>query len=151
MKYIINLIALLILGLMIWGVVKFKDSSTYYSWQGSAKKVKKTADDFIQARKNTIQMELNPERKRPLTFIKKEEMLRIYVPDVFEGFSEKAWADFWDFIYSPVKDNSGTFATKKQRPKEEIEAYLIYRYPKPFSYFRQDHWFYFWEIVLGED
>ncbi len=149
MKYLVNLIALVILGFIIYGVIQFKDSDSFYELRQSTRQFTSKASEFIASRKQRMNMEMNPERKRPLTFIEKQQELQVFVPDVFDAFSDKDWDDFWNYIYEPVEDTSGTFATKKQRPKEEIEAYMRYRYPKPFAAFREDHWFYFWDIVLG--
>lgn len=151
MKYVINLVALAILALIVIGIVKFKDSEAYYGLQHKSKDFGKEIGHFIQARKKAVMMEISPTRKRPITFIEQEEQLRMFVPTVFEGFTQESWDNFWDFIYEPITDRSGKYATKRQRTKEEIMSFLRYKYPKPFSDFREDHWFYFWQIVFGEN
>jgi len=151
MKYIINLVALVVLALIVIGVIKFKDSDAYYGLQRRTKNFTKGVNEFIQARKKLVEMEINPERRRPLTFIEKEEQLRMFVPTIFEGFNQDSWDNFWDFIYEPITDRSGKYPVKRQRTKEEIMSFLRYKYPKPFGDFREDHWFYFWQIVFDNE
>jgi hypothetical protein len=151
MKYIVNIIAICLLAAGIFAAVKFRDSDTFYFLQKKAERVKKSAGEFMQAKKQVMEMEMSPTRKRPITFIEKEEKLRMFVPNVFEGFSEKAWEGFWDYIYLPIDDTSGKYLTKRHRTKEEIQSFLANKYSDPFSRFRSDHWHYFWEIVLGND
>jgi hypothetical protein len=151
MKYIVNIIALCVLAVGILAVIKFKDSDAYYAFEKKMESVGKGAGEFMEAKKKTVQMEMAPTRRRPITFIEQEEKLMMFAPNVFEGFSEASWSNFWDFIYELIEDNSGKYPTKRHRTKEEIKEFLINQFPKPFSQFRQDHWHYFWEIVLGNE
>lgn len=151
MKYIVNVIAIVVLVAGVFAAIKFKDSDTFYYFQKKMERLGDEAGEFMAARKHAVEMEMSPERKRPITFIEKEEKLRMFVPSVFEGFSDQAWQDFWDYIYVPINDTSGKYTTKRQRTKEEIKSLLLSKYPKYFSRFRPDHWHYFWEIVLGNE
>jgi|TARA_B100000315_G_C14584071_1_gene591989 hypothetical protein len=150
MKYLVNVVALVLVVLIVIGIIKFKDSDSYYAWQKKTERATKGVSDFMAVRKNNMEMEMSPERQRPLTFIEKEEKLKMFVPTVFDSFTDKSWKDFWNFIYDPVQDDEGALAAKRYREKSEVESYLRYRYPKPFSNFREDHWHYFWEITLGD-
>lgn len=151
MKYIINLIAIILLAAIVFGVIKFKDSDLYYDWKYKTKGLTKEVSEFVKARKQSVAMEISPERKRPLTFIDREEQLRIFVPTVFEGFSQQEWDNFWDYIYEPITDTSGKYPLKRQRTQEEIMSVLRNKYPKPFADFKDEHWFYFWQIVFGNE
>ena len=152
MKYLINLIALAVLAGIVYGIIQFKDSDTFYAWKKSSERSMDKAARFIGGRTNTARAEMFPERKRPLTFIEREEQLRQYLPMVFKDFTQEDWNSFWSFIFDPVeKKGKGLFAEKHQRSREEIAAVLVDKYPNPFSRFREDHWFYFWQIVLGPD
>jgi len=151
MKYLINLVALIILAFIVIGIMKFKESDAYYELQHKTKGLTKEVGEFVAARKQSVAMEIDPERKRPLTFIDREEQLRMFVPTVFQGFTQDSWDNFWDYIYEPITDKSGKYPVKRQRNQEEIMSLLRNKYPKPFAEFREDQWFYFWQIVFGDN
>ncbi len=150
MKYLINIIAICLLVAGIFGVIKFKDSDAYYAAQKKMERLGNNAGEFMEARKTAIKMDMAPGRRRPITFIERQEKLNMFIPTIFEGYNDESWNNFWDFIYEPVEDRSGKYPTKRLRTKDEIKSFMINKYPKPFSNFREDHWFYFWEIVLGK-
>lgn len=147
MKYLLNLVALGVLVLIVLGLMKFKDSDTYYSWQHRAADITESATDFIKVRKHNIAIETSSQRKRPLTFIEQESMLESYMPDVFGRFNPRQWANFWSLIYDPISVGTGPFAKKDYRTKEQVEEILRGRYPNAFNFFQETHWHDFWSIA----
>jgi hypothetical protein len=150
MKYIGNIIAIIIVALLIWGVVQIKKGDRQYLFQEHIEGFFNQVKRFVGIKKQNIAMEVSPSRRRPITFIEKEETLRVFAPDLFGTFSPQDWTRFWGIFYDPIKEKQGLFTVKRYRTEEEIKSYLTEKYPNPFSYFQPVHWSYFWEIVWGK-
>lgn len=147
MKYLGNIIAIIVVGVLVWGAIQFKKSDTYQSLRWKLGNAFQHIKTFINVHKHNISMEWSPSRKSPLTFIEKEEALRVYIPEVFGKFDARQWREFWALIYVPIEEKQGSFKVKRYRTKEEIESYLRYKYHNPFAYFEKGHWFVFWNIL----
>ncbi|MFH1772161.1 MAG: hypothetical protein ABH872_05020 [Candidatus Omnitrophota bacterium] len=146
-KYLINIIALIVLAGLIVGILQFKDSSAFDSLMQKSEKFTRHIKGFINAQKHNIEMDTSKRRKRPLTLIEKEESLRAYIPDVFGKFNDSEWKEFWSAIYEPVKTKQGVFSIKRRSTRDEVESYLRNRYPNPFSYFKKNHWDEMWIMI----
>ncbi|UCC95421.1 MAG: hypothetical protein JSW40_01395 [Candidatus Omnitrophota bacterium] len=144
MKYIVNIVAILLVVILVFAVIEFKDSSSYYALQKNFQRLLQPIQQFFKVKKHNISMEVSPERQPPLTFIEQEANLREFVPDVFGKFDERDWQQFWSLIYLPTTEKQGLLAVKRYRTKEEIEDYLRDRYPRPLSYFRGSDWDELW-------
>ena len=95
MKYLINIVALVLLvGVILW-VVKFKDSDTYYVWQKKGEKVGEYAGGFLEARKESIRVDMGSGRQRPITFVEQEGALSMWMPDIFGSFTKDSWDNFY--------------------------------------------------------
>ncbi len=150
MKYLINLIAIVGFALLVFGLMKFKESKAYSGLKAKTKQATKHVDDFVKAKKHNISVGVNPDRKPPLTFIAREEKLRQFMPDVFEGFRARDWKEFWRIIYLPIERKKGSFMLKGYRTKPEIKEYCRKKYGGSFHNLGYSHWNYFWELVLGK-
>lgn len=155
MKYIINIITLIVLVSLVLWVIHLKNTGEWdifikriqYSFQESFKSLSKR----VEAYKHNLSFVTSPERKRPLTFIENEALLREFIPQVFGNFTPQEWEDFWSMIYDAAEEEQGAVKIKRYRSKEEIESYLRYNYPNTFSYLDKGGWQYFWSIVLKEE
>lgn len=147
MKYFVNIIALILLALVVFGAIIFKESDTYYRWRNQTLAFFDRAEKFINQRKANIALETKPPRKRPLTFIEQEEILSAYIPNVFGNLSQEDWTRFWDLIYKPISPGKGNFIQKRYLSKDEVERYLIDNYPDPFLNFSREYWHDFWQIA----
>ena len=148
MKYIKNLIGIAVVIILALGIINFHKidrlhplKSTVGSWFGFAKQ---RVDVF----KRNLSFTLAPERKRPLSFLSREAKLSHLAKNVFGQFDPYQWKDFWKLIYDPVEESQGSLKVKRYRSQEEIELHLKYTYSNPFSYFKKEHWDYFWSIVF---
>ncbi len=150
MRFFKSLIGLTIVLFLIIGAVKFKNSSLYEISRQNFSNLIEFLKIKLKILKYNISEDISPSRKAPLTFLKKEEKLKLFLPDVFGSFSPQDWREFWDLIYGRKKVGEGLIKQKVYRTKEEIEDYLIYNYPI-FSRFQPQHWDYFWSIVLGDE
>ncbi|MCQ9205628.1 MAG: hypothetical protein NG737_04880 [Omnitrophica bacterium] len=147
MKYVLNIIAIGAVVLLIFGIIQFTKSPTYYSLrqklnystQGVTQGVKK----FIEARKHNISMDYAPKRKRRLTHVEYQEYLTMYMPNTFENFSPQQWNKFWALIYEPIYDEEKEFKRRRYRTKEEVEDELRASYTD-FSRLESRHWRDFW-------
>jgi len=146
MKYAINVIVILLIAFGVWSLIKFKSSDSYDSFKEKVDKTLGKTGDFIKAKKESISVELKPERERPLTFIGREATLKQFKPVIFDQFEIHDWRKFWNVIYEPVRDKS-EFGKKYFRTKDEIASYFISEY-EHFSYFSEGDWSRFWQIVL---
>lgn len=149
MKYIKNLIGIAVVIVLALGIINFHKidrlnslKSTISSWFGFTKQ---RVDVF----KHNLSFTLAPGRKRPLSFLNREAKLIHLAKDVFGQFDPSQWDDFWKLIYDPVEESQGSLKVKRYRSQEEIEYYLEDTYFNPFSYFKKEHWDYFWSIVFG--
>lgn len=148
MRYVVSIIFLLLVVSFALEIRNFKDSSAYYSVKARLANFFQNVTQFVKVKKHNIFVELFPERKRPITFIKQETSLKMFLPDFFGEFSYADWQKFWVLFYEPMKEKQQGFIVKRYRSKEEVEEYLAYRYSEPFSHFQKQHWDYFWSIVL---
>ncbi|MCD6539344.1 MAG: hypothetical protein J7K37_01375 [Candidatus Omnitrophica bacterium] len=144
-----SLIAIAIVISLVAFTVKFKHSSLY----GIVSQNISNLVEFLKVKFNIIKYnvseDINPSRRASLlTFIKKQEQLKLFLPDIFENFTSQDWKRFWSIIYGRKGVGGGLIKQKVYRSKEEIEDYLIYNYPI-FSRFQKQNWDYFWSIVLG--
>ncbi|MFA6280938.1 MAG: hypothetical protein WCY05_00350 [Candidatus Omnitrophota bacterium] len=147
MRYIINVIAILVVVVVISLVIYFKNNATTYPFQGNVQKFLKETSKLITTKKKNIGMDLSPSRKKRVTYIEKESILRQYIPWVFGDFTASDWRHFWGLIYDPIADSKSKYGQKRYRTKDEIEGYLIEHYSNPFSNFGQTQWHDFWNIV----
>jgi hypothetical protein len=147
MRYIINVIAILVVAIIVSLVIHFKNNATSYPFQGNVKKFLKEVSQLITTKKKNIKMDIAPSRKKKVTFIDKESILRQYIPWVFGEFNDSDWKRFWGLIYDPVSDTSSKYGQKRYHTRDEIEGYLIENYSNPFSNFSQTQWQDFWNII----
>lgn len=94
-----------------------------------------------------------PERKRPLSFLKRQVDLQMFIGEPFKSFSEEDWNEFWNIVYGGfAMDEAGAGLPRRMRQmsKEEIENALTERYPQPFAYFDERVWKQFFEILFSK-
>ena len=144
------LIGLLILFILVVGIIAFKNSDYYEPFVNNLSKHKGTIVDNIGILIDNILTDINPARKRPVSFLNKEAKLKDYLPEVFEKFTKEEWDRFWDLIYGLKDEGKGLIKKKVYRNQSEVEDYLGYNYPNPFSYFQRQHWDYFWSIIFDK-
>ncbi|NQT27984.1 MAG: hypothetical protein HQ570_00110 [Candidatus Omnitrophica bacterium] len=149
MKYFKNLIGVALVIVLALGIINFHKikrltflRATIGSWFGATKQ---RADIF----KHNLSFTFAPERKRPLSVISREAKLIHLAQNVFGQFIPSQWNDFWSLIYDPIEEEQGGLIIKRYQTQEEIESYLKYTYPNPFSYFKKESWEYFWGLVFG--
>ena len=148
MKYIVNILAILIVIFLIKMAIDFKnnpDSEFNEFLRDNFIKI----SDFLKTKKQNISVEINPQRKRPFHLIEKEVMLMEFDPETFGNFTEEDWEEFWSIIYSPVKKKKGKFYVLSFRNREELEAKLLEKYSRPFIYFDRHYWDIFWNNIIG--
>jgi len=146
-KYVLNIIAIV---LLIWGIraaIQFKGSGEYQSFRYRISRMFDPITRRIQAMRHNIKIDRGEERRRPTTFIARESKLKVFLPDVFGEYDEKEWKEFWDFIYEPTTEMQGGISTKRYRTEEEIKEFL-YRKDRIFNYFQDQHWNYFWSLIF---
>ena len=147
MKLFGFILTCLILGVLIYGAIEFKEAPRYNIWKEKATNVKDYLESLVKNFKHNLSFDFSPQRKRPLSFSEQESRLADFLPQVFGGFSLAQWEEFWNYIYQPLEVTEGKLKTKRYRTQEEIQDQLKELYPNPFSYFQAQHWSYFWEIV----
>lgn len=148
MRYVVSIILVLLIVSLGIGIVQFKDSLAYYSAKGKIAGFFQYITQFIKVKKHNISLEFSPERTPPITFIEHETKLKLFLSDFFGKFSQSDWQEFWALFYQPIEEEQEGFMVKRYRSQEEVEDYLSYEYPQPFSHFQKQHWSYFWSIVL---
>jgi hypothetical protein len=138
----------LVVGL-VFMAIHFKNSPAYDGYTRGVGKVGQFLRDFVQAKKHNMEYEFREDldRRRPITMIKKETLLREFIPEVFANFGEDDWKYFWDLIYKPVAKKDGLFKKKQLRTRDEIQQILMRMFPQPFTYMTGEHWRYFWDII----
>jgi flavodoxin len=151
MRYIINIIAILIVGLLVFATIKFKQSSNSYPFEERLKKIGKVISKFMNVQKRNFDASTRPPRKAPLTSIDREEAMRQYVPYLFGNFTNKDWKDFWAIIYQPIDVKEGGLTVKHFRTRDEVQRVLADKYPDPFGYFQENHWYDFWKYIARID
>jgi hypothetical protein len=157
MKYAGSIISLLVVALLVWGAIEFKDTPAYYSFKAKLDNVFQKIVQYVQVTKHNIMFDVSSERKPPATLIDKEAKLQAFLypaSEEFQRFDDKDWQQFyaylWNLIYGATEEEQGSFEIKRHRSKDEIEEQLIHDYPDPFSRLQRQHWNYFWNITLGE-
>jgi len=152
MSFINVIFSLLLLAAIVFGLVKFKESDSYYSIQDKVEDITEGAGNFVKSRAHNIYVDFSRDRQRPLTLVDKESKLQEFLPQVFGyapigEFDQEAWNDFWNLIYDPVTEkNENGFMAKRYLSKEEIEQELKASY-QIFNHFQRMHWDFFWEII----
>jgi hypothetical protein len=146
MRYLGNLIAIIVVVLLVFGAIKFKQSAAYDSFRFQLNEISRFIQNFISVRKHNITMEIKPSRKTPLTFIQIESELAVWMPQVFEKFTEADWDYFWKLIYEPIKIKKGRFTVKGYRTREEVESILRYKY-YDLSFLNDATWSELWGVA----
>lgn len=90
-----------------------------------------------------------PQRRRPVSLLKKETELKLYIGEPFRDFTQKDWDGFWELIYGVFPEEA---PLKQRLPKKMVQLTfdaiafeLMSRYPEPFAYFKEEHW----KILFG--
>lgn len=168
MRYLGTIIFLAIIALIIFGSIQFKDSPLYQTYRtkaenliqyikrwGQVKRHNMKIDYSIPAPREewmTGEQEVISSRNPPMSLLVAKTKLENFFPDQFvKTLKQDDWDYIFSLIYEPVSEKQRDFTVKRYLTKEEIEQDLIYQYDFPFSYFRQQHWDYFWDIVLRNE
>lgn len=141
MKFFVSFLSLCVIGALIFGLIFFKKSSFFQENQGG---VFQNIKEFMAVKKHNL---FFAQRQPPISFVEKEAKLSEFLPQVFGQFDSGEWRDFWALFYEPMEVEKGKYKVKKYRSKADIEEYLTMNYENPFSFFKPEHWAYFWEIV----
>jgi hypothetical protein len=135
---------LLLLGFLFVGVLFLASRTLRRDWS-----------DFVGAVDvgfSNLSYRFWPERRPPITLAERQIALVAYMPEPFEKFTADDWNDFWSLIYGvyPLDDTGNDRLPKRVRnlDAEEVKQELVVRYPFPFQHFQEEHWKYFWQIVL---
>ena len=150
MKYIGNLIAIAIVVFLIVSVINFKKTDTYQELKARSSQPIQVLKQGVEVFKHNLGFTFSPQRERDVTMVQKETQLIELAPDIFGGFGQKDWKDFWNVIYEPIKEKQGLYEVKRYRSKAEIRSYFVGNYYSGFSNLNQNQWKYFWEIVLSK-
>ena len=148
MKYFKNIIGIAIVIALAWGIINFHEIKELDFLKSKADIWRKSIEQKIGVFKHNLSFTFAPERKRPLSSLAEESKLSHLAKDVFGQFDPPQWDDFWDLIYNPIEEEQGGSMVKRYRTQKEIEDYLKYTYSKPFTYFKKEHWDYFWSIIF---
>lgn len=153
MKYLALFFALFILLLVVLEAIGFKEHSPQYDQlRQQVQYYLDYAKQFLNIQKNNWSFVMSPGRRKPMTFIDRQEKLiawfDVFPNNIFADFSDKDWREFWALIYEPIEEKQNGVMVKRYRSDNEIMAYFINTYRTPFIYFQNDHWNYFWSIVL---
>lgn len=92
------------------------------------------------------------ERHRPFSLIEKETELKLYIGQPFINFDQDDWREFWNLIYGVfpegIAEKPGLPKRVRQLTTDEITFELMSLYPNPLSYFKEEHWKTFFNIIL---
>jgi hypothetical protein len=146
MKYLVNVIAIFVVVIIVILAVNLRNNTDKLPFQYEIKKFFSEFSRMMETRSANFKLELYPSRRKKITFIDREERLKQFIPELFGKFSESDWRNFWSFIYDPVYDKKSKYGRKRYRTKEEIERFLLDRFPI-FGYFDSGHWTYFWSVI----
>lgn len=137
---------LLIFGILALILIIKYQNSVKETFSYNLEKLRIHLDNFF------YQTNSEPKRQPPISLLQKETELKLYIGEPFRDFDRNEWNEFWSFVYG---------AFPKERPKreglpnklrqltlDEIASALISRYPDPFSYFKENHWKLFFDIIL---
>ena len=90
MKYIINVIVIILLVALVFWVIDYKQSSSrHFTYPFFAKFVKQ-AKKYIAAKKHNVSLELAPTKRKKLK-IAAEHSLAEYFPELFKDFNFQEW------------------------------------------------------------
>jgi len=146
MKYLGNVIALVLVVALIFGAIEFKKSNTYRNLRFRLDNFIRDAKHFTAVKKHNISMEVNPPKTRRVSFLKQQAELGEWMPDLFFEFSDSDWTYFWNLIYEPIKDKQGRFTVKRYRTRAEVETTLSEKY-NSFSFLNSNTWDEFWGVA----
>ncbi|MFA4888255.1 MAG: hypothetical protein WC628_01590 [Candidatus Omnitrophota bacterium] len=92
-------------------------------------------------------------RKRPVSTLKKETELQLYIGSPFTGFTRKEWNSFWDLVYGlylrEIPERPDLPKKPRQLTEEEIIQELLPRYSDPLAYFKEEHWKAVFGVIVG--
>lgn len=180
MRYIGSIIFVAIIALFVFGAIEFKDSSLYHIYKTKSTNLIQYIKQWIDVKKHNMrvtyhlptpkekwmvnkesvsdaQWQINedeyiPGRTPPLTLLVVKTKLENFFPERFvKELDQDDWDYIFDLIYEPIEEKQGDFMVKRYLTQKEIEQELIYQYKFPFSYFKDQHWNYFWQIVYRRD
>jgi len=93
-------------------------------------------------------------RHKPITLVKKETELMLYIGEPFKSFSPDEWQEFWDLIYEAYpkepSEEPGMPNRMRQLTTDEIASELMERYPQPFFSFTEEHWQVLFGVIAGK-
>lgn len=150
MKYIKNLIGIATVIFLALAIINFHKTEKLSFLRSKINILREFTKAKVESFKQDTSFTFNPQRRRPLSFISRESELIHLAKDVFGQFTPSQWAEFWNLIYDPIEEKQESAKVKRYRTQEEIQSHLKYNYPNPFSYFNNEHWYYFWSIVFKE-
>jgi hypothetical protein len=165
MRYLGTIIFLAIIALIVFGAIQFKESPSYQTYRTKVENFIQYVKQWVGVKKHNIRMtynvpapkkewmtggqEVTADRSPPLSLLVIKTKLENFFPDQFvKTLKQDDWDYIFSLIYEPVYEQQGDFKVKRHLTREEIEQDLIYNYNSPFSYFKKQHWDYFWNIVL---
>ena len=115
-------------------------------WSFNLEKIQIYSDNFFYGTSPEVR------RRRPVSTLKKETELQMYVGEPFRSFNRRQWREFWNLVYGAFPKEKplrgGLPDRMRQLTEDEIATELMRRYPAPFSYFKGNHWQMFFELVL---
>jgi len=145
MKYLVNVLTIAVIALLVWGAVRFKETSSYSLMRYRIDSFFGRVSNFVESKKKSIGVSYSPPRKpNAVTMIEREAKLREFAPWVFEEWSPEEWNQFWALIYETIDDREDGVRVKRQRTRREVEGYLEGRYSDPFASFTDGDWNEFW-------
>jgi hypothetical protein len=111
-------------------------------------KIKIYTDNFFAAGNLEVM-----KRPRPITTVKKETDLEVYLSSMFGTLTQEEWDGIWNIVYGLFPRGKpaqpGLPYKMRQLTQEEIISELTSQYPRYFSRFTKDHWKAFFEIILA--
>lgn len=140
LRYLVNILAIVLLAMIVYGVIEFKKKNDTYPFEAKVRGICREFSKFLNTEKTNINMSMAPQRRRPLTFIQREEALRQHTPDLFANFSELEWGKFWALIYEPIDEKQGKLTVRRYRTREEVESILREKYSQTLGYFKESQW-----------
>jgi len=146
MKYFYNLIAIGLVVLLVFGVIKFKESRSYGTFRWHLDNFLSKSRRFVEVEKYNIKEELKPARKRPITFIQIEAELLNWAPQALGSLTEQDWAALWDLVYNPVRVEEGGFKVYRYRGRDEVQSILVDRHSS-LGNLKEADWAQFWSIA----
>ncbi|MCF7871010.1 MAG: hypothetical protein K9L95_02635 [Candidatus Omnitrophica bacterium] len=164
MRYIGSIIFLAFIGLLVFGAIEFKESSSYYRYRAKAENFIQYIKEWFKVKKHNVKLTYDIPlpagagsvknqdtasiRKPPLSLMLVRTKLENFFPDSFvKELDQQDWDYIFSLIYEPVSEKQGDFEVKRYLSQEEIEQELIYQYRFPFARFQRQHWDYFWNVV----